>query len=96
MPAPQNRTMEEPTQERRNVERHRVFKGAHISFKGHWAIIKCTVRNFSDGSACLKVESPIGIPDLFELMLDDAAWPGGKPRKSALAQPDFPANVKCR
>ena len=96
MPAPQNRTMEEPTQERRNVERHSVFKGAHISFKGHWAIIKCTVRNFSDGSACLKVESPIGIPDSFELMLDDSAWPGGKPRKSALAQPDFPANVKCR
>jgi hypothetical protein len=88
--------MEEPTQERRNVERHRVFKGAHISFKGHSAIIKCTVRNFSDGSACLKVESPIGIPDSFELMLDDAAWNGGKPRKSALAQPDFPANVNCR
>jgi hypothetical protein len=73
MPAPQNRTMEKPTQERRNVERHRVFKGAHISFNGHWAIIKCTVRNFSDGGACLKVESPIGIPDSFELMLDDAS-----------------------
>ena len=65
--------MEKPTQERRKAARHRVLKGAHITFKGHGAAIDCTVRNLSDGGACLKVESPIGIPDTFDLVLDDAS-----------------------
>jgi hypothetical protein len=52
--------------------RCRVLKGAHITFKGHGAAIDCTVRNLSDRGACLKVESPIGIPDTFDLMLDNA------------------------
>ena len=65
--------MEKPTQERRKAARHRVLKGAHIVFKGHGAAIDCTVRNLSDGGACLKVESPIGIPDTFDLVLDDAS-----------------------
>jgi hypothetical protein len=34
--------------------------------------IDCTVLNLSDVGACLKVESPIGIPDTFDLMLDHA------------------------
>jgi hypothetical protein len=46
--------------------RCRVLKGAHITFKGHGAAIDCTVRNLSDRGACLKVESPIGIPDSFD------------------------------
>jgi hypothetical protein len=50
--------------------RCRVLKGAHITFKGHGAAIDCTVRNLSDRGACLKVESPIGIPDSFDLVLD--------------------------
>ncbi|MGH6856642.1 MAG: PilZ domain-containing protein [Methylocella sp.] len=62
--------MEKPTQELRNIARHRVFKGAHITFKGHWAKIDCTVRNFSEGGACLTVETPIGIPDSFDLVFD--------------------------
>ncbi len=64
--------MEEPTQERRKAARHRVLKGARIIFKGHGAAIDCTVRNLSDRGACLKVESPIGIPDTFDLVLDNA------------------------
>jgi hypothetical protein len=68
-----NRTMDKPTEERRNVARQRVLKGAHITFKGRGAAIDCTVRNLSDGGACLKVESPIGIPDTFDLVLDDAS-----------------------
>ena len=64
--------MEQPKQEFRKVARHRVLKGAHISFKAHRAAIDCTVRNLSDGGACLKVASPIGIPDTFDLVLDDA------------------------
>jgi len=70
MPVPQNRTTEEPPQERQ--VRHRVLKGAQIVFKGHEAVIDCTVRNLSDRGACLNVESPIGIPDSFDLVLDHA------------------------
>jgi hypothetical protein len=77
MPAAENRTMEKPTQERQqerqNDARQRVLKGAQIVFKGHQALIDCVVLNLSDGGACLKVESPIGIPDTFDLMLDHAS-----------------------
>ncbi len=68
MSAPENRTMEKPTQERR--VRRRVLKGAQIVFNGHEAVIDCVVLNLSDRGACLKVESPIGIPDSFDLVLD--------------------------
>ena len=64
--------MEKPTQERRNVARHRALKRAQIVFKGHEAVIDCVVVNLSDRGACLKVESPIGIPDSFDLVLDHA------------------------
>ncbi|MDQ6703008.1 MAG: PilZ domain-containing protein [Pseudomonadota bacterium] len=73
MSAPENRAMEKPTQERQNEVRHRVLKGAQIVFKGHEAVIDCVVRNLSDRGACLKVESPIGIPDTFDLALDHAS-----------------------
>jgi hypothetical protein len=59
--------MEEPKEERRNAARRRVLKGAQITFKGHWAAIDCAVRGLSDGGACLTVESPVGIPDTFDL-----------------------------
>ncbi len=64
--------MEEPTQERRGVVRNRVCKGAQITFMGHGAAIDCAVRNLSGSGACLKVASPIGVPDIFDLVLDDA------------------------
>jgi hypothetical protein len=61
-----------PKQERRNVARYRALKGARIIFKGREAVIDCVVRNLSDRGACLKVESPFGIPDSFDLVLDNA------------------------
>ena len=64
--------MDKPPRERQNGARRRVLKRAQIVFKGHEAVIDCTVLNLSDGGACLKVESPIGIPDTFDLMLDHA------------------------
>jgi PilZ domain len=76
MPAAENREMENPTQERQeerqNEMRQRVLKRAQIVFKDHHALIDCVVLNLSDGGACLKVETPIGIRDTFELMLDYA------------------------
>jgi hypothetical protein len=47
-----------------------VLKGAQIVFAHRGAAIDCMVRNISDGGACLKVFSPVGIPDSFELRLD--------------------------
>jgi hypothetical protein len=57
---------------RQNNVRHPVLKGAQIVFKGREAVIDCVVRNLSDRGACLKVESPFGIPDSFDLVLDTA------------------------
>jgi PilZ domain len=65
--------MEKPAQEHRNVARHRALKGARIVFKGHEAVFDCVVRNLSAGGACLIVETPIGIPDSFDLLLDQAS-----------------------
>ncbi len=65
--------MEKPTQGRHNEARARVLKGAQIVFKGHEAVIDCVVRNLSNLGACLRVESPIGIPDTFDLVRDHAS-----------------------
>ena len=65
--------MDNPKQERRNeTRRRRALKRARITFKDRCATIDCTVLNLSDMGACLKVESPIGIPDTFDLVLDNA------------------------
>jgi hypothetical protein len=69
---PEDRTMDNPKQERRNEARRRALKRYRITFKGCRATIDCTVLNLSDLGACLKVESPIGIPDTFDLVLDNA------------------------
>ncbi len=65
--------MEKPRHERQNHVRQRVLRRAKIVFKGHEAVIDCVVLNLSGGGACLKVETPIGIPDTFDLMLDHAS-----------------------
>ena len=77
MSVPEDRTKEKPPQEcqnevRHRVARHRVLKGAQIIFKAHGTVIDCSVRNLSDRGACLKVETPIGIPEAFDLVLDHA------------------------
>ncbi len=72
MSAAENRTMEKPAQERRNEARRRILKRAHIAFNGHVAVIDCVVRNLSDRGAC-NVESPLGIPDTFDLVIDRAS-----------------------
>jgi diguanylate cyclase (GGDEF)-like protein len=64
--------MENPAQERQNEVRNRVLKGAQIVFKGRGAVIDCVILSLAEGSACLKVESPIGIPESFDLVIDHA------------------------
>ena len=69
---PEDRTMDNPKQERRNDARRRALKRARITFMGRRATIDCTVLNLSDRGGCLKVGSPFGIPDTFDLVLDNA------------------------
>lgn len=64
--------MDKPEQDRRNAARRRVFKGAIIVFQDRASTIDCLVRDLSDRGARLKVESPIGIPDSFDLVLEAA------------------------
>ena len=53
--------------EARRAARHRTFKGGSIIFGP--AAIDCTVRNMSATGAQLEVESPLGIPDEFTLLI---------------------------
>jgi hypothetical protein len=49
-------------------QRRNVMKAGTILFGGSG--IDCLVRNISDGGANLEVESQIGIPNSFDLVID--------------------------
>jgi hypothetical protein len=51
----------------RLAPRRRVLRPGTIEFSG--GAIDCTVRNLSSTGALLEVESPIGIPEYFTLVL---------------------------
>jgi hypothetical protein len=53
--------------EQRTKPRQRVLKAGTISFNG--AGINCVVRNISAGGAALEVESQMGIPSEFNLIV---------------------------
>lgn len=54
--------------EQRSGTRLRTFKGGSILF-GVAAAIDCTIRNMSETGAALEVDSPVGIPDKFTLLI---------------------------
>jgi hypothetical protein len=56
--------------DRRTSPRRRTYKVARIGFGGGRAVINCLVRNVSETGACLGVESPVGIPDEFNLVFE--------------------------
>ena len=56
-------------EERRKVQRRRTLKGGTIAFN-RAAGIDCRVRNLSPLGACLEVETPVGIPDEFVLVIE--------------------------
>lgn len=60
-------SVELSTSEKRDQRRQRVLKAATIAFNG--AAIDCVVRNISVTGAALEVESQIGIPPLFYLVI---------------------------
>jgi hypothetical protein len=60
--------------ERRITARHRTLKAGKIEFGP--ATIDCVVRNLSSKGAALDVESPVGIPERFNLVVshDQSRW----------------------
>lgn len=58
-----------PQPERRQEQRHRVLKGALVIFGKHTQVFDCLVRNLSDKGAKLVLESTLGIPKTFELLI---------------------------
>jgi hypothetical protein len=55
-------------EERRKAQRLRALKAGIISFNRAGGI-NCRVRNMSPAGACLEVDSQIGIPDNFMLVV---------------------------
>jgi hypothetical protein len=52
----------------RVAARRRVLKGGSISFGG--GAIDCSVRNLSLTGAALEVETPVGLPETFVLVVE--------------------------
>ena len=56
--------------EQRKHPRHRTLKAGRIVFNHKFSVIDCTVRNLSDGGACLVLASSVGIPECFDLTIE--------------------------
>jgi hypothetical protein len=67
--AEDEKTVAADTIERRRIRRHRTLKGGSIAFNNA-ARIDCRVRNLSPLGACLELETSIGVPDSFVLVID--------------------------
>lgn len=59
--------------EHRIAPRHRVLKGGRIVINDGFSTFQCTVRNLSKTGARLKVAGIVGIPDTFQLVMDDGS-----------------------
>ena len=57
-------------QDRRQVQRTRVLKGAKIIFNDRSSTFDCTVLNLTNAGSCICVPSSIGVPNSFELSFD--------------------------
>lgn len=53
--------------DKRDAPRKRILKAGKIEFG--WGATDCVVRNISETGASLEVESPVGIPDRFDLVI---------------------------
>jgi PilZ domain len=56
--------------DRRNVTRTRVLRGAKIIVPRRSPVIHCTVQNITSGGACLKLANTYGVPQTFELTFE--------------------------
>lgn len=55
--------------EQRRAERESTYKAARIG-AGPRATLHCGVRNLSASGACLRVDDPQDVPDIFNLVFD--------------------------
>ena len=84
---------------RRSERRLRVYKQARITFNNRYAVFDCIVRNISDGGAMLEMETMLGIPRAFQIVLDHDAkarpcrvvW--RMERRMGVAFADFPMSA---
>ena len=60
-------------EERRKTPRSRTLKSGKIVLNLHSSVVDCTVRNLTDHGALLFVQSLVGIPESFELVLENQA-----------------------
>jgi len=54
---------------RRSERRRRVYRRARIVFNNGYAVFDCIVRNVSGGGAMLEVETLLGIPRAFRIVM---------------------------
>jgi hypothetical protein len=60
-------------EEHRSSSRRRIVKSGTISYGGADQI-DCTVRNISETGACLQIESSVGIPNRFILVINKVIY----------------------
>jgi len=63
-------TMLDTDNDKRAAQRRSTLKGGKIVFNAGRSTIDCTVRNLSSTGAKLNVNSVVGIPETFDLILD--------------------------
>ena len=56
----------------RKVARKRVLKTGYIIFSDKAPKLECAVRNVSETGASLQVSTTIGIPEIFDAIIDGA------------------------
>lgn len=59
------------TDEKRLAQRMRTLKGGKIVINNGFSTYDCTVRNLSEIGAKLTVASLLGVPETFQLAMDD-------------------------
>jgi PilZ domain-containing protein len=55
--------------EKRTAPRHRVLKRGTLAFSGG-GVIDCTVRNLSERGARIDIANPVGVPQVFTLLIE--------------------------
>lgn len=53
--------------ERRQTPRNRIYQGASVVFNGRQSVLDCTVRNWSETGALVRMSDWIALPKTFEL-----------------------------
>jgi diguanylate cyclase (GGDEF)-like protein len=61
--------------ERRTSHRARMWRGGKILLNNRRSVLDCTIRNLSREGACLQVESLVGVPPAFDLLIDGEPAP---------------------